>query len=180
MKIYKTNLKDALVFTPAIHSDARGYFSEAFNKHDFCGGTNINFNVVQVNQSHSKRHVLRGLHYQIQHTQAKLIWVTHGTIYDVIVDLRRSSPSFGKWAGFDLSANNKKQVYVPEGFAHGFIVLSKTAYITYLTSATYSPEFERCLRWNCPQLDIKWPVNSPHLTDRDANAPDFGSCETYP
>ena len=117
--------------------------------------------------------------YQVENVQAKLIWATLGEIYDVIVDMRRSSPDFGCWYGITLSANNKRRLLVPKGFAHGFLVLSQAAEITYLTSDIYNPAGERFLRWNCPEIGINWPVSAPKLNDRDATAPGFGDCETY-
>ena len=119
------------------------------------------------------------MHYQMENVQAKLVWVTSGEIYDVIIDLRRSSPSFAQWRAFTLNAENKRRLLVPEGFAHGFLVLSETAEITYLTSDLYNPAGERFLRWNCPKINVKWPIENPTLNDRDANAPGLSDCDTY-
>lgn len=179
MNITETKLKDAFLIDPTIHGDERGFFFEGFSHKQFAETTGYEFNVAQANHSRSTRHILRGLHYQVRNVQAKLVWAISGKIYDVIVDLRRSSPSFGQWQGFTLSADNKRHLLVPEGFAHGFLVLSETAEITYLTSDIYNPAGERFLRWNCPEIGIEWPVDNPTLNDRDANAPGFDDSETY-
>ncbi len=180
MNIAKTTINDAFIIDPVIHGDERGDFYEGFSRQCIFESTGYKFDVVQVNHSRSKKHILRGLHYQVENVQAKLIWVTAGEIYDVIVDLRRSSADFGRWHGDRLSAKNMRRMLVPEGFAHGFLVMSDTAEITYLTSDIYNPAGERFLRWNCPKIRIEWPINTPTLNDRDANAPGFGDCETFP
>ena len=179
MKISETGLKDAFVIEPTIHGDERGNFYEGFSRQRMLDATGYEFDVAQANHSRSTQNILRGLHYQIENVQAKLIWATSGDIYDVIVDLRRASPDFGRWYGITLSAGNRRRMLVPEGFAHGFLVLSETAEITYLTSDIYNPDGERFLRWNCPEIGIRWPVDNPKLNVRDANAPGFGDCETY-
>ena len=179
MKISETALKDAVIIDPTVHGDERGYFFEGFSRQRILEANGYDFDAAQANHSRSSQNILRGLHYQIENVQAKLIWATSGDIYDVIVDLRRTSPDFGRWYGVTLSADNRRRLLVPEGFAHGFLVLSETAEITYLTSDIYNPEGERFLRWNCPEIGIKWPTNSPKLNDRDATAPGFGDCETY-
>ena len=179
MKISETKLKDAFIIDPTIHDDQRGYFFEGFNRQRLVEDTGYDFSIAQVNHSHSSKHILRGLHYQLENVQAKLIWVTLGEIFDVIVDLRRSSPHFGQWCGFTLSADNGRRLMVPEGFAHGFLVLSDMADITYLTSDMHNPAAERALRWNCPDVSIKWPVIDPALNERDAKAPGLSACETY-
>jgi dTDP-4-dehydrorhamnose 3,5-epimerase len=180
MNITETTLRDAFTIDPVIHGDERGNFYEGFNCKRILDATGYEFNVAQTNHSRSTKHILRGLHYQIENIQAKLVWATAGEIHDVIVDLRRSSPNFGQWQGFTLSADNRQRLLVPEGFAHGFLVLSETAEITYLTSDIYNPAAERLLRWNCPEIGIEWPIEAPTLNDRDASAPRFGDCETYP
>jgi len=159
------------------HTDERGFFFEGFSKPTLEKNTGYRFDVAQINHSRSYQHVLRGLHYQVNNTQAKLVWTTFGEIYDVVVDLRRSSPSFGHWFGVNLSAQNMRRLLIPEGCAHGFIVLSEVAEITYLTSDIYNPAGERVLRWNCPEIGIKWPINNPILNERDALAPRFENCE---
>ena len=179
MKISETGLKDAFVIEPTVHGDERGNFYEGFSRQRMLDATGYEFDVAQANHSRSTQNILRGLHYQIKNVQAKVIWATSGDIYDVIVDLRRASPDFGRWYGITLSADNRRRMLVPEGFAHGFLVLSETAEITYLTSDIYNPDGERFLRWNCPEIGIRWPVDNPKLNHRDANAPGFGNCETY-
>mgnify|MGYP001373657218 CR=1 FL=1 len=179
MNITETKIKDAFIIEPKVHGDKRGYFYEGFSHQSIVKATGYEFDVAQVNHSRSTKQILRGLHYQVENVQAKLIWVTAGEIYDVVVDLRRSSPNFGRWHGDTLSANNKRRLLVPEGFAHGFLVLSETAEITYLTSDIYNPAGERCLRWNCPEINIEWPFEGPTLNDRDANAPGLSECEFY-
>lgn len=179
MKINKTGLQDAVIIDPNIHGDERGYFFEGFSRQRIVEATGYEFVVAQANHSRSSQNILRGLHYQVENVQAKLIWATSGEIYDVIVDMRRSSPDFGHWYGVTLSTENKLRLLVPEGFAHGFLVLSETAEITYLTSDIYNPAGERFLRWNCPEVGINWPVSTPKLNDRDATAPSFRDCETY-
>ena len=179
MKISETGLKDAVIIDPTVHGDERGYFFEGFSRQRILETTGYEFDAAQANHSRSTQNILRGLHYQIENVQAKLIWATSGDIYDVIVDLRRTSPDFGRWYGVTLSANNRRRLLVPEGFAHGFLVLSETAEITYLTSDIYNPDGERFLRWNCPEIGIEWPANSPKLNDRVATAPGFGDCEAY-
>ena len=179
MKIFETGLKDAVIVDPTVHGDERGYFFEGFSRQGILEATGYEFDAAQANHSRSSQNILRGLHYQVENVQAKLIWATSGEIYDVIVDMRRSSPDFSRWYGVTLSANNRLRLLVPEGFAHGFQVLSETAEITYLTSDIYNPAGERFLRWNCPKVGIKWPVSNPKLNDRDAAAPGFGDCETF-
>lgn len=180
MKTFETGLKDAFTFAPNVHGDERGYFFEGFNRQRVLEDTGYDFNVAQANQSRSTHNILRGLHYQVENVQAKLIWATLGEIFDVIVDMRRSSLNFGHWYSVTLSADNRRRLLVPEGFAHGFLVLSETAEITYLTSDMYNSAGERCLRWNCPEVGIKWPVSTPMMNERDATAPGFNACETYP
>lgn len=179
MKLTDTDLNDAMIIEPTVHGDKRGYFFEGFSRERFAKTGGYKFNISQINHSRSAQHILRGLHFQVQNVQAKLVWATSGEVYDVIVDLRRSSSTFGKWYGVTLSSDNKRRLLVPEGFAHGFLVLSKTADITYLTSDIYNPAGERFLRWNCAELSIRWPISNPILNDRDATAPGFGECETY-
>ena len=179
MRFSKTELEEAFLIEPLVHGDERGFFFEGFSKTRLAEATGHKFDVAQVNHSRSTKHILRGLHYQVENVQAKLVWVTSGAIYDVIVDLRRSSASFSHWQGFTLSAENKQRLLVPKGFAHGFLVLSQAAEITYVTSDIYNPEGERFLRWDCPKIGIEWPIKTPKLNNRDANAPGFVDCEKY-
>ena len=151
MKIFETGLKDAVIFDPTVHGDERGYFFEGFNRQRILEATGYDFDAAQANHSRSSQNILRGLHYQVENVQAKLIWATSGEIYDVIVDMRRSSPDFSRWCSVTLSANNRLRLLVPEGFAHGFLVLSETAEITYLTSDLYNPAGERFSAVELPQ-----------------------------
>jgi dTDP-4-dehydrorhamnose 3,5-epimerase len=164
-----TNLPEVLLLQPKVFGDARGFFYESFNARDFTAATGLNRDFVQDNHSRSAKGVLRGLHYQLQHTQGKLVRVTSGEVFDVAVDMRRTSPTFGKWAGVILSGENKSQLWVPEGFAHGFVVLSETAEFLYKTTDYWDPASERSLLWNDPVLGIEWPLDgAPLLAAKDA------------
>jgi dTDP-4-dehydrorhamnose 3,5-epimerase len=175
-----TSLPDVLILEPKVFGDDRGFFFESFNARDFAQLTGLDVQFVQDNHSRSAKNVLRGLHYQIQHPQGKLVRVTQGAVFDVAVDMRRSSPTFGKWAGVELSADNKRQLWVPPGFAHGFVVLSETAEFLYKTTDYWYPEFERSLRWNDPQVDIAWPIqDEPQLAKKDAEGSPFSSADTF-
>jgi dTDP-4-dehydrorhamnose 3,5-epimerase len=163
-----TALPEVLILQPKVFGDERGFFYESFNAKDFEQATGLQRTFVQDNHSKSAKHVLRGLHYQMQNPQGKLVRVTKGEVFDVAVDLRKNSKTFGQWAGVHLSAENKKQLWVPEGFAHGFVVLSDTAEFLYKTTDYYAPEHERCILWNDPALGIQWPVNTePTLSAKD-------------
>lgn len=155
MKITPTSIPDVLIIEPKVFGDERGFFFESFNqaKFELFIGRQVNF--VQDNHSKSVKNVLRGLHYQMLQPQGKLVRVMQGEVFDVVVDIRKSSPTFGKWVGEHLSAENKKQLWVPEGFAHGFVVLSETAEFLYKTTDYYAPEFERCIVWDDPDIDIE-------------------------
>ena len=157
MKVAATAIPDVLLLEPTIYEDERGFFFESFNQKRFADAAGLNIRFVQDNHSRSVKRVLRGLHYQIRRPQGKLLRVTAGEVFDVAVDLRRSSPTFGKFAGIVLSAENKKQLWIPEGFAHGYLVLSDAAEVLYKTTDYYSPEDERCLIWNDPDVGIDWP-----------------------
>lgn len=171
MLVTPTAIPDLLIIEPKVFGDDRGFFFESFNARAFEQATGINRPFVQDNHSKSARNVLRGLHYQIQNPQGKLVRVTQGEVYDVAVDLRKSSKSFGQWVGVHLSAENKRQFWVPEGFAHGFVVLSETAEFLYKTTDYYAPEFERSLLWSDPALAIQWPMDGePKLAAKDAAA----------
>lgn len=168
-KVIPTALPDVLILEPQVFGDARGFFFECFNQREFQKATGLEVHFVQDNHSQSGRGVLRGLHCQVQHPQGKLVRVTHGTVFDVAVDVRRSSPTLGRWVGVELSAENKRQVWIPPGFAHGFLVTSESAEFLYKTTDYWAPEHERCLRWNDPTVDIHWPLASaPILNPRDA------------
>ena len=175
-----TNLPDVLILEPKVFGDARGFFFESFNALDFANCTGLAVEFVQDNHSKSAKGVLRGLHYQIQHPQGKLVRVTQGEVFDVAVDLRRSSPTFGQWAGVVLSADNKRQLWVPPGFAHGFVVLSDTAEFLYKTTDYWFPEFERSLLWSDPTVGIQWPLDAaPLLAAKDATAKLLNEAEVF-
>jgi len=157
MEVIPTRIPDVLILEPRVHGDARGFFLESFNAQTFHGVTGMDVTFVQDNHSRSSRGVLRGLHYQIRHPQGKLVRVSHGSVFDVAVDLRRSSPTFGQWVGVELSGENFRQMWIPPGFAHGFLVLSETADFLYKTTDYYAPEYERSLLWNDPQVSVDWP-----------------------
>jgi dTDP-4-dehydrorhamnose 3,5-epimerase len=168
MKVAATAIPGLLLLEPTIHEDERGFFFESFNQKCFEDATGLNIRFVQDNHSRSVKRVLRGLHYQIRQPQGKLLRVTAGEVFDVAVDLRRSSPTFGKFAGIVLSAVNKKQLWIPEGFAHGYLVLSDAAEVLYKTTDYYAPEHERCLIWNDPDVGIDWPQDGePILSAKD-------------
>jgi dTDP-4-dehydrorhamnose 3,5-epimerase len=163
-----TAIPEVLILEPQVFGDARGFFYESFNARDFARATGLDANFVQDNHSKSAKGVLRGLHYQIQHPQGKLVRVVQGEVFDVVVDLRKSSPTFGQWQGVHLSAENHRQLWVPPGFAHGFLVLSETAEFLYKTSDYWYPEHERSLLWNDPTVGIKWPTDvAPQLAAKD-------------
>ncbi len=180
MNIEKTAIPDVLIIEPRVFGDERGFFFESFNLRRWRETTGLSTSFVQENHSRSTRHVLRGLHYQIQQPQGKLVRVIRGEVFDVAVDLRKSSLTFGRWTGIHLSAENRKQFWVPEGFAHGFVVLSEVAEFLYLTTNYYAPEHEREIRWDDPQLGIRWPIQgSPLLSAKDERAPLFKDAEYY-
>jgi dTDP-4-dehydrorhamnose 3,5-epimerase len=180
MQVVETALPGVLVIEPRVFGDERGFFFESFNARDFSVLTGIAQPFVQDNHSRSLRGVLRGLHYQIRQPQGKLVRVTAGEVFDVVVDLRRASPAFGQWIGTRLSAENKRQVWVPAGFAHGFLVLSEAAEFLYKTTDYWAPEHERCIRWNDPQLGIRWPLEgAPLVSAKDAAGSSFGEAEVF-
>jgi dTDP-4-dehydrorhamnose 3,5-epimerase len=171
MKAEPTAIPDLLVIEPQVFGDARGFFMESFNQKVFNQITGLNVQFVQDNHSRSAKGVLRGLHYQIQQPQGKLVRTVRGAVFDVAVDIRKSSPAFGQWFGATLTEDNHLQLWVPAGFAHGFVVLSDTADVLYKTTDYYAPSFERCIRWNDPEIGIEWPLDEPVLSPRDAAAP---------
>lgn len=161
MKLVRTVIPEVVVIEPKIFNDARGFFYESFNQQAFNEATGTNYQFVQDNHSKSSRGVLRGLHYQLSpKAQGKLVRVVQGKVWDVAVDIRKNSPTFGQWVGEELSADNHKQLWIPPGFAHGFITLSDTAEFLYKTTDYYSPEHERAIRWDDPQLAIAWPLSA--------------------
>ncbi|QDX22991.1 dTDP-4-dehydrorhamnose 3,5-epimerase [Pandoraea pnomenusa] len=169
MQLIATAIPDVKVVEPKVFGDTRGYFFESFNQRNFDTALGETLTFVQDNQSRSARGVLRGLHYQVQQPQGKLVRVLQGEIYDVAVDIREGSPTFGKWVAEVLSAENKKQLWIPAGFAHGFVVTSETAEVLYKTTDYWAPQFERCIRWDDPTLAIPWPLAgiTPLVSDKD-------------
>lgn len=181
MKLIETALKDAFIIEPQVFGDARGFFMESWNRRTFAQlGLDLDF--VQDNHSRSQRGVLRGLHYQLRQPQGKLVRVVSGNVFDVAVDLRRASPSFGRWAGVELSAENQRMFWVPPGFAHGFLVLSESADFLYKATDYYAPKHERAILWNDPDLAIDWPLAglTPLLAAKDASGIAFKAAEVYP
>jgi dTDP-4-dehydrorhamnose 3,5-epimerase len=175
-----TSLPEVLILEPKVFGDARGFFFESFNARDFAQCTGLNVPFVQDNHSKSAKGVLRGLHYQIQNPQGKLVRVTQGEVFDVAVDMRRSSPTFGKWEGVLLSYENKRQLWIPPGFAHGFLVTSDSAEFLYKTTDYWYPEFERSLLWNDPAIGIQWPLQTaPLLAAKDAAALTLDTAELF-
>jgi len=180
MRATPTAIPEVLILEPKVFGDDRGFFFESFNARAFEQATGFKREFVQDNHSKSAKNVLRGLHYQIQNPQGKLVRVVQGEVFDVAVDLRKSSKTFGQWVGHILSAENKKQLWVPEGFAHGFLVLSQTAEFLYKTTDYYSPEHERSLLWNDPTLGIDWPLDGPPiLAAKDAAAKPLAKAECF-
>ncbi len=169
MNIIQTKIPDLLMIEPKVFGDDRGFFYESFNAKAFQQATGLQPNFVQDNHSKSAKNVLRGLHYQIEQAQGKLVRVTQGEVFDVAVDMRASSPTFGQWLGEILSAENKRQLWIPAGFAHGFLVLSDTAEFLYKTTDFYAPQYECCVKWDDPNIGIKWPLQgAPILSAKDA------------
>ena len=181
MKAVPTALPGVLVLEPKVHGDERGFFFESYNRRAFREATGLDPDFVQDNHSKSARNVLRGLHYQVRSVQGKLVRVTAGEVWDVVVDLRRSSPTFGRSLGIALSAANRRMLWVPEGFAHGFLVTSESAEFLYKTTDYYAPEHERSLLWNDPALAIAWPLaGEPLLKPGDANGTPLARAGTFP
>uniref|UniRef100_UPI004057BF2A dTDP-4-dehydrorhamnose 3,5-epimerase n=1 Tax=Candidatus Electronema sp. TaxID=2698783 RepID=UPI004057BF2A len=180
MKVQPTSIPDVLLIEPKVFGDERGFFFESFSQRQWQQATGLNTAFVQHNHSRSLKNVLRGLHYQVQQPQGKLVRVVQGEVFDVAVDIRRSSPTFGQWAGEILSAENKRQLWVPEGFAHGFLVLSESAEFLYQTTNYYAPEHERAIIWNDPDLNIVWPLaGEPNLSAKDRQAKSFREAELF-
>ncbi len=175
-----TAIPDVLVLTPKVFGDARGFFFESFNARDFAQSTGVDAQFVQDNHSKSAKGVLRGLHYQIQHAQGKLVRVVQGRVFDVVVDVRKSSPTFGRWVGVELSAENFQQMWVPPGLAHGFVVLSESAEFLYKTTDYWYPEHERSLLWNDPAIGIEWPIDGePLLAAKDQAGKPLAQAELF-
>lgn len=180
MPIIETSIADVLVFEPKVFGDERGFFFESFNAQQFAQATGLTVSFVQDNHSKSAKNVLRGLHYQIQQPQGKLVRVTQGEVFDVAVDLRQSSSTFGQWVGQHLSAENKRQMWLPAGFAHGFLVLSETAEFLYKTTDFYAPQFECALKWDDPTIAIDWPLTDmPALSAKDSAGLSFQAAPKF-
>ena len=180
MKATPTRLPEVLILEPRVFEDPRGFFFESYNRRSFKAATGVDPQFVQDNQSFSVRNVLRGLHYQVRQPQGKLITVLAGEIFDVAVDLRRSSPTFGKWASATLSGGTHRAIWIPPGFGHGFLVLSEHALVQYKASDYYAPEHERTVLWNDPELAIAWPLEGdPIVSDKDQRGARLGSADLF-
>ncbi len=181
MIVTPSALPDVLILEPKLFGDARGFFFESYNRRAFHDATGLDVDFVQDNHSRSAQGVLRGLHYQIEHAQGKLVRVVAGAVFDVAVDIRKSSPTFGRWVGMELSAANKKMVWIPPGFAHGFLVLSDDAEFLYKTTDYYAPSHERTIAWNDPQTGIAWPLaGAPLLSAKDQAGVRLKDAEVFP
>lgn len=175
-----TAIPDVLILEPRVFGDSRGFFLESFNAKNYAKATGLNVQFVQDNHSRSAKGVLRGLHYQLQHTQGKLVQVSQGTVFDVAVDIRKSSATFGQWAGCELSDTNHRQLWIPQGFAHGFIVLSESADFMYKTTDYYAPAHEKCIAWNDPSIGIQWPEGiTPLLSAKDQQGKSLEQAEVF-
>ena len=180
MKITPTAIPDVLIIEPRVFGDDRGFFFESFNQKAFNEATGLNLNFVQDNHSRSANSVLRGLHYHIQQPQGKLVRVVRGAVFDVAVDIRRSSATFGQWVGMELSEDNHKQLWVPAGFAHGFLVTSESADFLYKATDYYAPEHERCIAWNDTNIGIRWPADAvKHLSAKDMSGGPLANAEVF-
>jgi dTDP-4-dehydrorhamnose 3,5-epimerase len=180
MKVITTEIQDVLIVEPEVFGDERGHFYESYNKRKFEAAVRTGCDFVQDNHSLSSKGVLRGLHYQISQTQGKLVRVVRGEVYDVAVDLRSSSESYGNWVGISLSAKNKRQLWIPEGFAHGFLVISEYAEFLYKATDYYARQHERCIRWDDPDLAIEWPQGiEPIVSDKDAQGVWFREADVF-
>ena len=184
MNAQSTAIEGVFVLEPKVFGDARGFFMESYNRRAFREATGLDIDFVQDNHSRSRKGVLRGLHYQIQQPQGKLVRVTSGAVFDVAVDIRRGSPTFGRWVGVELSADNHRQLWVPPGMAHGFVVLSDSADFLYKTTDYYAPQFERSIAWNDPAIGIDWPlaahgITEPLLSDKDRAGLPLAQAEVF-
>ncbi len=179
--VTSTAIPDVLILEPKVFGDSRGFFYESFNAQDFAQVTGLTVSFVQDNHSRSRKGVLRGLHYQLQQAQGKLVRVARGAVFDVAVDIRKSSPTFGQWVGCELTEDNHRQFWVSPGFAHGFVVLSETADFLYKTTDYYAPAHERCIAWNDPSIGIKWPEElAPQLSAKDNAGLCLTQSEVFP
>jgi dTDP-4-dehydrorhamnose 3,5-epimerase len=181
MDVIRTGIPEVLILEPRVFGDARGFFYESYNEREFSSSTGSRARFVQDNHSRSARNVLRGLHYQVRQPQGKLVRVIDGEIYDVAVDVRRSSPTFGKWASVVLSSQNRRMLWIPAGFAHGFLVTSEHAEVLYKATDYWAPEHERCIAWNDPQLAIPWPLQGvPVMSGKDRQGLPLAAAEILP
>ena len=181
MKATPTAIPDVVMFEPDVFGDERGFFLESWNEQKFRDAAGVDVRFVQDNHSHSRRSVLRGLHYQIKQPQGKLVRIVRGRVFDVAVDLRKSSPTFGRWVGTDLAEDNYRQLWIPSGFAHGFLVLSESADFLYKSTDYYAPEHERCILWNDPAIGIEWPTDrEPTLSAKDRAGQLLREAEVFP
>lgn len=181
MRVLRTDIPEVLLLEPRVFGDERGFFFESYNRRTFREATGLDVEFVQDNHSRSARNVLRGLHYQIRQPQGKLVRCVAGEVFDVAVDLRRSSPTFGRWVGFVLSADSKRMAWIPPGFAHGFLVVSEVAEFLYKTTDYYAPEHERTLAWNDPALAIAWPLaGEPVLAEKDRRGLPLAQADVFP
>jgi dTDP-4-dehydrorhamnose 3,5-epimerase len=180
LKVIQTSIPDLLIIDPKVFGDDRGFFFESYNRQQFANQTGCDIEFVQDNHSRSVKGVLRGLHYQIQRPQGKLVRVVQGSVLDVAVDIRKSSPTFGKHVSLELSAENKRMIWIPEGFAHGFVAISEAAEVLYKTTDYRFPEHERCIRWDTPSLAIDWQLQTiPVVSDRDAQGKSLEQSELF-
>ena len=178
MKAIRTSIPEVLIVEPKVHGDARGFFFESYNERAFRDATGVSPVFVQDNHSRSAKGVLRGLHYQLRQPQGKLVRVVRGSAFDVAVDVRKKSPTFGRWVGVELSEENHRQLWIPEGFAHGFLVTSESADFVYKATDYYAPQHERCIAWNDPQIGIDWPLQGePSLSAKDAAGVQLANAE---
>ena len=181
MKVTRTSIPEISICEPEVFGDERGFFLESWNERKFCDAVGVEVHFVQDNHSRSKRSVLRGLHYQIKQSQGKLVRVASGRVFDVAVDLRKSSATFGRWFGTELGDDNYRQLWIPSGFAHGFLVLSESADVLYKSTDYYAPEHERCIMWNDPEIGIEWPNDcDPRLSTKDRVGRLLRDAEVFP
>jgi len=181
MRATRTAIPDVVVLEPKVFGDARGFLFESYNRRAICEALGMPVDFVQDNHSRSARGVLRGLHYQVRQPQGKLVRVIRGAVFDVAVDARRSSSTFGRWVGTELTEDNHRQIWIPPGFAHGFLVLSDMADVLYKTTDYYAPEHERCIAWNDPAIGIQWPLDGePKLSDKDRRGLSLAEAEVFP
>jgi dTDP-4-dehydrorhamnose 3,5-epimerase len=179
-QVSPTHIPDVLIIEPKVFGDSRGFFFESFNAKNFASATGLSVSFVQDNYSRSAKGVLRGLHYQVEQTQGKLVQVSQGAVFDVAVDIRKSSPTFGQWVGCELSDANHRQLWIPPGFAHGFMVLSESADFLYKTTDYYAPQHERCIAWNDPSIGIVWPSDiNPLLSAKDQQGVSLAAAEVF-